>query len=127
MNESPKLYWGSLGLFCLAMVGGGIADLLRLEQQVEIMETLHYPLYLLTIIGVSKLAGVVVLITPGRPILKEWAYAGFSVDLIGATASHAFVADPIFPTILPSLIWSIGMVSYFSRPSSRRITGARQT
>ena len=122
MQSNAKLYWGSLGAFCLAMVGGGVADLVRLQPQVEILETLQYPLYLLTIIGVAKLAGVVVLVTPGYPILKEWAYAGFSVDLIGATASHWFVGDALVPTVLPLVVWAVGMTSYFARPPSRRIT-----
>jgi hypothetical protein len=121
MESNPKVYWGSLGVFCLAMVGGGVADLVRLQPQVEIMQTLQYPLYLLTIIGAAKLAGVAVLVAPGKPILKEWAYAGFSIDLVGAAASHLFVGDAPFPTVLPLLVWSVGMTSYFSRPPSRRI------
>ena len=121
MATDSRLYWGSLVVFCLIMIAGGVTDLLRMEMQVETFERLQYPVYLLTIIGAAKLIGVVAIAVPERPILKEWAYAGFSIDLIGATASHAFVADPIFPTLLPILVLTVGLVSYFTRPPPRRM------
>jgi hypothetical protein len=119
---NPKLYWTSLLVFCLLMVAGGVTDVLRLQMQVETFERLELPVYLLTIVGTAKLIGVVVIAVPSWPILKEWAYAGFSIDLVGATASHAFVGDPIFPTLLPLAVLAVGLASCFSRPPSRRLT-----
>ena len=49
---------------------------------------LGYPGYFLRLLGFAKLLGVVALLLPGRALLKEWAYAGFTFDLIGAIASH---------------------------------------
>lgn len=122
MNENPKLYWASLVAFCLVMIAGGVTDVLHFEMQVETFERLLYPTYLLTIVGTAKLIGVVVIAMPGQPVLKEWAYAGFTIDLVGAAASHAFVSDPLFPTILPLLVLALGLVSYSYRPPSRRVT-----
>lgn len=114
-------YWVATGLTALAMGGGGMADVLRLEQVVEIIETLGYPVYVLTIIGVAKILGVVVVLVPGFARLKEWAYAGFSIDLIGATASHAFVKDPIGDTITPLIVLAIVLTSWWLRPESRKL------
>jgi hypothetical protein len=62
---------------------------------VEIVNTrLGYPSYFLPFIGVAKLLGVAALLAPGLPTLKEWAYAGFVFDMVGAMYSHICVGDP---------------------------------
>ena len=114
-------YWLATGLFCLAMAAGGTMNLLRVEPQQVAMEKLGYPGYLMTILGVAKLLGVIALLLPGLPLLKEWAYAGFTFDLLGASASHAFVGDSVMETLLPLIILGIAAVSYFLRPTSRRL------
>ena len=70
-------------------------NLIRYEEQREAMAELGYPVYLMTILGVAKLLGVLALLLPGTPLLKEWAYAGFTFDLLGASVSHAFVGHSI--------------------------------
>jgi len=55
---------------------------------VEVVTQLGYPLYVLRILGILKLAGAVVLFVPRLPRLKEWAYAGVTFELTGAAASH---------------------------------------
>ena len=76
----------------------------------------------MTIIGAAKLLGVVALLVPGWPLLKEWAYAGFAFDLIGATASHIFVGDTLGETLPPVAMFVLGAVSYHLRPAERRIS-----
>jgi len=115
-------YWVTTALVALAMGGGGVADVLRLEPVVEIITKLELPVYILTIIGVAKILGVVTVLLPGFARLKEWAYAGFSIDLIGATAAHAFVKDPVVDTITPSFVWLIVMASWWLRPDSRKLS-----
>ena len=75
---------------------------------------------LLSLQGTAKLLGVIALLMPGFPLLKEWAYAGFTFDLLGASASHAFVRDPLMETALPLIILGIAAASYVLRPASRR-------
>jgi hypothetical protein len=41
------------------------------------------------------------IVTGFSPRLKEWAYAGFVINLLGATASHVFVGDQAAETLLP--------------------------
>ena len=113
------------GVFCLAMTAGGTMNLLRAELQKESMVALGYPEYLMTILGTAKLLGVVALLMPRFPLLKEWAYAGFTFDLLGASASHAFVRDPPMETALPLIILGIAAASYVLRPASRRLQMGR--
>jgi uncharacterized membrane protein len=115
-------YWIVTVLFCLIFTFGGVANLVRVEFQREIMEALGYPIYLMTILGAAKVLGVIALLIPGQPILKEWAYAGFTFDMLGASASHAFAEDTLPSIVIPLAILALGAVSYLLRPDSRRIT-----
>lgn len=117
-------YWASTGLFCAALGFGGIAHLLRADAMAEGIATLGYPPYLMTILGAAKVLGVVALLAPGLPLLKEWAYAGFTFNLLGATASHIFVGDPASETVRPALVLVLAIASYFLRPPSRRLAPA---
>jgi hypothetical protein len=121
MNKRIMAYWTATGSFCLLFAFAGTANLLRVEMQREAIEALGYPIYLMTILGVAKLLGVIALLAPGLPLLKEWAYAGFAFDMLGASASHAFVGDPIPSVFVPLVVMGLGGVSYAFRPDSRRL------
>ena len=114
-------YWVATGVACLAMAGGGVADLVQIEDIKLTMETLGYPLYLLMLLGVLKILGVVAVLAPGFTRLKEWAYAGFTFDLIGAFYSHVQVKDPIADVMPPVIVLVIVLTSYFLRPDSRKL------
>jgi hypothetical protein len=73
MDKRMVLYWLATGLFCLAMGAGGTMNLLRAEIQKESISALGYPEYLMTILGTAKVLGVIALLLPGMPLLKEWA------------------------------------------------------
>ncbi len=96
-------------------------NLMRAEIQAEALASLGYPAYLMTILGVAKLLGVIALLLPRMPLLKEWAYAGFTFDLLGATASHAFVGDGIGEIMMPLIFLGIAATSYSLRPPTRRL------
>src|SRR5690349_9962816 len=102
MKRINILYWVFTGLFCLALLSSAIPNMLSSAEWVEIMNQLGYPLYVLPLLGVAKLLGIVALLVPGFPRLKEWAYAGFTFDLIGAVyfgiAKNGF--DPMMLTML---------------------------
>ncbi len=114
-------YWIATALFCAMLGGGGLAYLVRAEYMVENITRLGYPAYFLTILGTAKLLGVLALAAPGRPLLKEWAYAGFAFDLIGATASHALAGDPMGEVVRPLFPLALGAASYLLRPAGRRL------
>lgn len=124
MERRATAYWGTTALFCIAFVGGGFSHLLHTDYMTENMTQLGYPAYVMTIVGVAKLLGVIALAIPARPFLKEWAYAGFAFDLIGAIASHNFAGDPISASLPPLALLVLGAVSYSLRPASRRLAPA---
>lgn len=82
---------------------------------------LGYPAYFLTILGIWKMLGVVVVLIPKFPQLKEWAYAGFFFAMSGAIFSHIAVGDPIkaiFPALLLLILTAL---SWYFRPENRKI------
>ena len=120
MNRNT-LYWLVTGAFCAFLGFSGLAHLLRLPFLVESMSALGYPVYVMSILGAAKLLGVIALLAPGRPLLKEWAYAGFVFNLLGATATHIFVGDPPSETAPPIFLLALAVASYALRPASRRL------
>ena len=72
------------------------------------------PDYLLTVLGVAKVLGVAALLSPGVPHLTEWAYAGFTFVLLGATISH-LKSVPTLARVLPAVVCLFLLaVSYLS-------------
>lgn len=105
-------YWLTTGLFALGMSFSAYLELSQAPEMLKGFEHLGYPVYLLSILGIAKLLGVAALLYPRLPRLKEWAYAGFTFDLIGASASHAFSGDPAANVISPLVFLGVLTVSY---------------
>lgn len=88
MKTTKILYWVFTILFAFLMFGSAIPDALSMPVAIKGMhEGLGYPVYFVPFIGVAKILGVIAILIPGFPRLKEWAYAGLTFDLIGATYS----------------------------------------
>jgi uncharacterized membrane protein YphA (DoxX/SURF4 family) len=85
------------------------------------MTTLGYPSYLLTILGVWKILGVIAVLIPKFPVLKEWAYAGFIFTMTGAVISHLIVGDAATNLFGPVLLLVLTTVSWYFRPEDRKI------
>ena len=82
-------YWVTTGLFTAMLAMSGAMDFVHAPMLVEgLHEKLGFPLSFLTILGTAKLLGVVALLVPRFPLLKEWAYAGFTFNLLGAAWTH---------------------------------------
>lgn len=115
------IYWLATGLLSFGMFASGVSQLLHLKEMDAIITHLGYPLYLMSIIGIWKILGVIVILIPKFKLLKEWAYAGFFFLLTGALISHIAVGDdgkaifgPLFQTFFVILSW------YF-RPADRKL------
>jgi hypothetical protein len=106
------------------MVATGAVQLLKAKEGqggADMITHLGYPVYLLTLLGVLKILGVVALLIPKFPLLKEWAYAGFFFVITGAVFSHIASGDPV-NEIFPSLLLLILIVvSWYFRPADRKI------
>ncbi|MGP4081088.1 DoxX family protein [Pseudalkalibacillus sp. R45] len=94
MKKVVITYWVFTSLLSALMLFGAIPDIMSDPAAVAVFDHLGYPAYILPFIGVAKLLGVIALLVPGFPRVKEWAYAGFVIDLTGAMYSHIAVGDP---------------------------------
>jgi hypothetical protein len=91
------------------------------------MIELGYPGYLSPILGAAKLAAAIVLLAPGLKRLKEWAYAGVMINMIGAAASQVAGHQALSGVVAPLAFASLAMLSWAWRPSSRRLDEGRTT
>src|SRR4051812_14194191 len=99
MKKTKTLFWVITGLFSAFMIFSSIGDILILPEAVTFMSHLGYPNYFTFFIGVAKVLGVIAILIPGYPRIKEWAYAGLTFDLIGAVYSQA-ATDGFQPPML---------------------------
>ncbi|MEO8664709.1 MAG: DoxX family protein [Ignavibacteria bacterium] len=115
------IYWISTLWLSLGMVSTGIVQLLKVKDEVEFIMMLGYPRYFLTLLGVWKILGVVVVLIPKFPLLKEWAYAGFFFAMTGAVFSHIAMGNSISDIFPPVLLLILTMVSWCFRPDNRKV------
>jgi hypothetical protein len=118
-RAKKALYWASTGFASLALAAIGAADLARLPDVIAGLAHLGYPAYFATIIGVWKLLGVVTILAPGLPRLKEWAYAGMFFVLSGAATSHAISGDAAAVAAFPLMILGIVLTSWVLQTARR--------
>src|SRR5215510_4562050 len=101
MTKSKGLkivYWIVTLWLVLGMISTAIVQLLKMKEgsgALNSLTHLGYPVYLLTILGVWKILGSVVVLIPKFPLLKEWAYAGFFFMMTGAIFSHLALGDSL--------------------------------
>jgi len=123
-KRNKIIYWVSTIWLALGMVATGAGQLIKMKAGqggVEMITHLGYPVYFLTILGVWKILGVVAVLIPKFPRLKEWAYAGFFFAMSGAAISHIALGDSageIFPALLLLLLTA---VSWYFRPADRKL------
>lgn len=91
MKKTNILFWTFTGLFAALMLLSSIPDILVTPEAKTFMDHLGYPDYFTRFIGVAKLLGIIAILIPGFPKIKEWAYAGMAFDLFGAIYSMVAV------------------------------------
>ncbi len=106
------IYWAMTLLFVVTMMSAGLTYLAGASFNVEGITHLGYPVYLLKILGIAKLLGGLAILQGRFRTLKEWAYAGYTFNLLGASASHAFYGDPFVKVLVPIIILGFVLVSY---------------
>jgi DoxX-like family len=117
-------YWTFTVLLVFELAAGSLWNLLQIEWVRFQLNHLGYPLYFTSILGVWLIGGAAVIIAPGFPRLKEWAYAGSFFNFSGAVASHLLAGDGV-RTWLAALVFSIFViVSWALRPADRRLPNA---
>ena len=124
-KRNKIIYWIATIWLSLGMVSTGVVQLLKLKGNgpgsLESMTHLGYPVYFVTLLGIAKILGVIALLIPKFPLLKEWAYAGFFFMMSGAIFTHIAAGNSI-SEIFPSLLLLIlTIVSWYFRPADRKI------
>lgn len=112
MKKIRIIYWIFTGLFAVAMFGSAVPDILVIDMAVEGFKQMGMPVYLVPFLGVAKLLGVIAILIPGYPRIKEWAYAGLCFDLVGAAYSVMSIGMPVAAWIPMIIILAIGLLSY---------------
>lgn len=128
MNKQKRntiIYWGATLWLALAMISTAAVQLFKEQSTVEVMNDMGYPLYFLTILGVGKLLGVIAILIPRYPLLKEWAYAGFIYIVAGA--AYTYIAMGNFDDLYHlAVILILVVVSWYFRPQSRRMAAGHE-
>jgi len=113
VKRDKAVYWIFTLLFLLPAAGSGVPEALGAAPAAvaATMAHLGYPPYLARILGFAKVLGALAILAGRYRRAKEWAYAGFTFDFLGAAASHLFAGDKVEP-LFPLIFLALMSVSY---------------
>jgi len=112
-------YWIATGLVTVVMAISGAMAITHNAAMMRAMAHLAYPPYFSNLLGVGKLTGLIVLLAPGMPRLKEWAYVAFGITVLSGAYSHFSVGDG-WEALEPLVTFAALVISYWTRPEERR-------
>lgn len=127
-KRNKIIYWIATLWLALGMFSTGMVQLLKVESEGALappgvwgIKQLGYPVYFLTILAIWKLLGVVAVLIPRFPLLKEWAYAGFFFIMTGAIFSHVATGSAAVEMLPSLLLLTLTVVSWYFRPAERKL------
>jgi hypothetical protein len=91
-RKATIIYWIVTAFFCLQMSFTAYAQL-RMPEVAQAFTHLGFPAYFRVELSLAKFLGVVLILAPVPARLKEWAYAGFAINLASAVIAHLSVGD----------------------------------
>jgi hypothetical protein len=118
MHAKKIIYWTATIAFAAFMANDAYSLLTHEPKMMAGIASLGYPAYFPNLLGVAKTLGVLTLIVPGLPRLKEWAYAGFVITLISAIYSH-LSSGQSQAVVMPALALVVLAISYSLLPYRR--------
>ena len=120
-KRNKIIYWISTIWLALGMLSSGIVQFLNVKEEIDFIVKMGYPAYFLTILGAWKILGVIAILIPKFPLLKEWAYAGFFFSMSGAVFSHLALGNSMKEIAPPMLLITLTVLSWYFRPANRKI------
>jgi uncharacterized membrane protein len=120
-KRNKIIYWVTTGFLAFGMLAQGFAQISHTKGYVDIIVHLGYPSYFLYIIGVWKILGVIAILIPRYPLVKEWAYAGFFFVMSGAVFSHIASGDSITAAAPALTLLIFILASWYFRPADRKL------
>ena len=132
-KRNEIIYWIATIWLASGMLSTGTLQLFKAKAEGALappgvygIKHLGYPIYFLTILGIWKILGVVALLIPKFPLLKEWAYAGFFFAMSGAVFSHIASGDSMTENVPAFLLLILTVISWYFRPADRKIISVNQ-
>lgn len=112
MKIQKIIYWTATGLFCLWMLTNAYFYLTS-EEAKKICVHFGFPNYFRIELGLAKIIGVIVLLTVSqKSIIREWAYAGFTITVISGFIAHLCSGDGMLASSSALLALTILLTSY---------------
>jgi len=131
MKKINLIYWISTGLILALMLWSAIGSFMNNPEGAKMLGDLGYKPYVIHLLAVAKILGIIAILVPGYPRLKEWAYAGLTYDLIGATYSmysSGYTPDKWAPMFIFIAILACSYIFYHKRlEASSRAKGKDAT
>ena len=123
MKAAKIAYWIFTVLLIILMLFSAVSSFMKNPEGEAMMKHIGYPMSVLTLLSVAKILGIVAILVPGYPRLKEWAYAGFTFDLTGAIHAGLAAGDSIiqWSFVIIGLVFVFG--SYFLYHKIKRAKG----
>ena len=122
MTKTKKIiYWVATVWMSFGLTYGGVAQIVGMKETADGMTHLGYPLYLLTLLGIWKILGVIAILVPRFPLIKEWAYAGFFFLMTGALYSHIVSGDNLKQSFGSVFMLVLIAISWYLRPADRKV------
>lgn len=125
MKRNKIIYWVATIWLALGLTSTAVVQLFQLKTDgpgsLENVVHMGFPAEVLLLLGVWKLLGVVALLMPRTPLLKEWAYAGIFFTVSGALYFHVRSGDGS-GMIAPVLLYLVLIAaSWYFRPADRTL------
>jgi uncharacterized membrane protein YphA (DoxX/SURF4 family) len=111
MNKLKITYWITTGIFSAMMLFSAMMYFTS-PDMAQTFEHLGFPDYFRIELGIAKIIGVLLLLAPFTGRLKEWVYAGFTINMISGSIAHAAAGDPISAVLTPLVLLGVLAVSY---------------
>ncbi|WP_196894491.1 DoxX family protein [Aureivirga marina] len=110
MKRNKIIYWVFTGLFSLGILSAVAMYFMNYTEITLSFESLGFPAYLVYPLAIAKFLGIIAILQKKFPLLKEWAYAGFTFNLLLSALAHFMKNDG--ETFGPILMLVLMLISY---------------
>ena len=110
--QKKRIYWIVTIPFLIWMLASAFGFLIPWQEILDSTDGTGFHPTILKIIGAVKILGVIAILQTSFIALKNWAFAGFAIDLIGASGAMMFSSDKTIHIVLPILILILVVSSY---------------
>ena len=120
MTTGKVIYWISTGMLCLLYLAGAIFYLTQRPMIETAYEWFGFPIYLINLLIVAKIAAPLIILTRISVRLSDLAYVGMFYHLLLAISAHLNVGDGGFAPAAMAL--ALLFVSFFTQNVGRKTT-----